>query len=164
MPNVLVDCASAVVDALNDAPDGTFSQEFEAERSYADWDLPLEENQGGKLKVDCVPVPQLQNELESEGALKYGPAVDIAIRLGLRPERRTATGKFKLEEIDALVQFVQEIAEFFAVDRFGDIEQFAWNPNPGTQILAAHSPKHLRDHHQFTGIVRVPFRTTIVLG
>jgi hypothetical protein len=49
---------------------------------------------------------------------------------------------------------VQEIAEYFVVDRFGDLESIAWQR---TQILAAFKPSHLRQHRQFTGIIRLTF-------
>ena len=119
MPNVLADIATIVTDALNSAPDGTFSQSFEAVRSYADWELPLEENQGGTLMVDVVPVGKLDGDIETRGSLSYSPAVDIAVRLGLGPEKRSVNGRFDVAEVDELVAFVQSIAEYFAVDRFG---------------------------------------------
>jgi hypothetical protein len=164
MPNVLADCAQAVADALNNAIAGTFSKEFEAVRSYADWELPLEENQGGNLMVDVVPNSQLTTDVETHGSLKYGPAVDVVVRLGLGPERRKASGRFNIEEIDELALFVLEIAQYFAISRFGDSDQFSFDAEVGTKILAAYMPSHLRQNHQFTGIVRIPFRCSVILG
>ena len=159
MPNVLVACADAVVDALNADPQTNFGQVFEAERSYADWELALEDdsNQRGQLKVDVVPVGQLATDIETRATLNYSPAVDVVVRVGLGPERRQADGKFTLEEIDALVLLVQGIAEFFSINRIGADSEFSWNAEVGTKILAAYKPTHLRQNHQFTGVVRIPF-------
>lgn len=159
MPNVLTDIATVVTDALNGAPAGAFALSFEAVRSYADWELPLEENQGGNLMVDVVPVGKLEGEIETVGSLKYSPDVDIAVRLGLGPERRDANNRFNVAEIDQLVEFVQSIAEYFAIDRFGGLTNFAWDSSRNNRTTIVYS--HLRTHHQFTGIVRIPFTCSV---
>lgn len=156
---VLVACAEAVTAALNAAAEETFEQTFEARRSYADWELAFEEDSDDrdKLHVDVVPVSQLPIDLETRGSVEYGPQIDVVVRFALGPEHREADGKLTLAQIDALVLFVQQIAEFFASDRFGTSEQFAWDAETGTKILAAYKPSHLRQNHQFTGIVRLAF-------
>jgi len=164
MPNVLADCAEAVKAALNDADPWPFSQEFECEWSYADWELPLEENRRKGLLVEAVPVSQLSTDPETQGSLKYGPSIDVVVRVYLGPERRAPDGRYNVEEINQYTQLVQDINSFFSFDRFGDNEVFAWDSETGTKIFAAYKPSHLREHHQFTGIVRVPFRCSVIMG
>ena len=159
MPNVLAGSASMVTEVLNAA---IFSTSFTAERSYADWTLPLEENQGDNLLVDVVPVGKIEGEIETRGSIKYSPDVDIAVRLGLGPERRQANGRFNVAEIDELVSLVHEIAEFFAIDRFGNQNQFAWDSERNVKIDIVYA--HLRTNHQFTGIVRLPFICSVLIA
>ena len=52
--DVLEKVATGVTDALTG---GTFSQPFTAERSYADWELPLDDADAGDLRVDVGQPP-----------------------------------------------------------------------------------------------------------
>lgn len=160
MPDaVLVSVADAVASALND-PDSGFSQEFEAIRSYADWEDALDDKDSDRLLVDVVPVGILEVELETRGSLIYSPDIDVLVRQRLGPEKRNAGGKFRKEEIDALVYLVQELHEFFCIDRLPDFKDAAWDAEKGTRILAIYKRTHLRQHHQFTGHIRVPFKVS----
>lgn len=149
---ILVSTAGAVLTALEDE---SFSQDFEPKRSYADWDLPLEGSEG--LHVDVVPVNAPDFELESRGSISYAPQVDIVIRKQLSQEEQDVDGGLVVSVIDALVYLVEEIAEFFVTDRFSQIESIIWLR---TQILAAYKASHLRQYHQFTGIIRLTFSAT----
>jgi len=146
---ILVSTADAVLSVLSD---NKFSQEFEPVRSYADWELPLEDSDD--LHVDVVPVGSPDMELETRGSIGYTPQVDIVIRKRMAAGQQEPDGTVILPDVDDLVFLVQEIAEYFVVDRFGDLESIAWQR---TQILAAYKPSHLRQHRQFTGIVRLTF-------
>jgi len=146
----LVATADAVLSALADQ---RFSQEFEPERSYADWELPLEDS--AELHVDVVPVNSPDFELETRGSVSYMPQVDIVIRKRLAHDQQEPDGTLVLPEIDDLVYLVEEIAEYFVTDRFGDSDTIVWQR---TQIVAAFKPSHLRQYRQFTGIVRFTFR------
>jgi hypothetical protein len=146
---ILVTTADAVLNALADQ---RFSQEFSPERSYADWELPLEEC--NELHVDVVPVGPCDLELETRGSIGYSPQVDILIRKRMAVDQQEADGTLTMPDIDDLVLLVQELAKYFVVDRFGDLENIAWQR---TQILAAYKPSHLRQHRQFTGIIRLTF-------
>jgi len=146
---ILVSTADAVLSVLSD---NKFSQEFEPVRSYADWELPLEDPD--ELHVDVVPVGSPDMELETRGSISYTPQVDIVIRKRMAAGQQEPDGTLILPDVDDLVFLVQEIAEYFVVDRFGDLESIAWQR---TQILAAYKPSHLRQHRQFTGIIRLTF-------
>ena len=152
MPAILVSTAEAV---LNSLADHRFSQEFEPQRSYADWELPLEDS--NELHVDVVPVNAPDFELETRGSISYVPQVDIVVRKRLAQDEQEADGSLDLLVIDDLVCLVQQIAEFFVTDRFSEIESIIWQQ---TQILAAFKPLHLRQYRQFTGIVRLTFSAT----
>lgn len=150
MSSILIRVAEDVKDALNA---GTFGQKFEAIRSYADWELPLEESiEEGKVFVDVVPVPPVPVDIETRGSLNYQPAVDIIVRRRMGPERRDASGKYSLAELDPLTDFIEELAEFFVEDELANGGR--WN---ATEIRRAFVPAHLHGKHQFTGIVRVTF-------
>jgi len=159
MPNVLADIATVVTSVLNGAPAGTFALSFTAVRSYADWELPLEGNQGSNLMVDVVPVGKMEAEIEAVGSLKYSPDVDICVRLGLGPDKRVVGGRYDVTLIDPYVELLQSIAEYFAIDRFGGLTSFAWDSSRNNRTTIVYS--HLRTHHQFTGIVRIPFTCSV---
>lgn len=160
MPDaILANVAEAVATALNAATAGTFSQEFEAERSYADWELPLEDAApADRVLVDVVPVSNSEMELETRGSLLYKPVVEVIVRRRLGPERRNQNGKFSLAEIDALVLFVQEIAEFFVMEEIGSAR---WSETEPRRWVV---PQHLHKYHQFTGIVRLTFEQSKALS
>lgn len=154
---ILVATAKAVALALNEST--AFQQKFTAERSYADFDLPLTDaDPSDRVLVDVVPVGMNYGcELTTQTTIDYSPAIDIVVRKRLGPERRQADGRFSPEEIDELVLFVEQINEFFGPNRMQSFDAAAWDAETGTKILAAYMPSHLRQHHQFTGRVRVPF-------
>jgi hypothetical protein len=147
---ILVSTADAVLNVL---ADHRFSQEFAPLRSYADWELPLED--AGDLRVDVVPAGSPEMELETRGSIGYTPQVDIVVRKRLAQEQQEADGTLILPEIDDLVLLVQEIAEYFMADRLAEFEGAAWER---TQILAAFKSSHLRQYRQFTGIIRLTFK------
>jgi hypothetical protein len=149
---VLVSTADAVLNALAGA---SLSQMIEPRRSYADWELPLEGS--SDLQVDVVPVNGPDFELETRHSISYSPQVDIVIRRALGQDEQEEDGSLVLAEIDDLVYLVEQIAEFFVTDRFSEVESIIWQR---TQILAAYKASHLRQHRQFTGIIRLTFSAT----
>src|SRR5262245_40820280 len=86
---------------LAEVSQGQFSQDFLAERSYADWELPLVE--ADCLRVDIVPVSSMPVALETRGDASYKPSVDIVVRkkFGV-PDQEEKRGRIAIEEIDAL--------------------------------------------------------------
>lgn len=156
MPDaVIVATAAAVVTALNAAPASVFAHPFQAERSYADWELPLEESAPtDRVLVDVTPVPPLATELASRADIRYAPAVDVIVRRRLNPNQREADGKLALPEVDSLVLLVEQIHEFFTPARLVAYDAAAWE---STELLRQYVPSHLREHHQFTGQIRLTF-------
>ena len=154
--DVLEKVATGVTDAL---AGGTFSLPLTAERSYADWELPLDDDAADDLRVDVVPVNNPETELESRGQVNYKVAAEIVVRKKLNvSEQDPTTGRIELAEIDALVALVLEIHQFFLSARLASYDSASWDK---TEVRAAYIPKHLRQHRQFTGIVRVTFDVSL---
>lgn len=154
--DVLEKVATGVTSALAGA---TFSQTFTAERSYADWELPLDDDAADDLRVDVVPVNNPATELEARDQVNYTVAADIVVRKKLNvAEQDPSTGRIELAEIDALVALVLEIHQFFLAARLASYDSASWDK---TEVRAAYIPKHLRQHRQFTGIVRVTFDVSL---
>lgn len=151
---VIVDIAEKIKDALNAA---NLSQSFTAVRSYADWDEALEDFD--TLHVDVVPVQNgPATSLDDRSELDYTVEVDVAVRFRFGvTEQDSTTGRVDVDEVDALILLLQEIAEFFTTDRLTDTNAAIWQ---GTDIKSSWSRKHLREMRQFFGFVRVTFLAT----
>lgn len=148
---VLVDVADALVWELTTRP---FSLAFACERSYADWELPLEES-ADALRVDVAPVGTMPADLDTREASEYRPACDIVVRRRMLPANYvTSTKRLSLAKVDELVKLVEEIHDFLCAERLSKLPDAVWQE---TRILAAYKPSHLRTYHQFTGIVRVTY-------
>ncbi len=149
---VAVELAKAVTAQLAAA---TLSQKFAPERSYAEWDVDLKDED--QLHVDVVAVTTEQTaDLSSHSTLKYVVPVDIGVRKKFGPDKQNDdTGRIQIESIDELVLLVQEIHELFTPKRLTQFEAGVWQE---TKIVVCPATKHLREMRQFTGIVRVTFR------
>lgn len=149
---VAVAVAKAVTSQIDAA---TLSLAFTPERSYADWELALED--ADELHVDVVVVTtELATELSSRGRMKYTVPIDIGVRKRfVTAQQDDDTGRVELAEVDALMLLVEEIHELFASVSLTDYTEATWQE---TKTLVAPLNKHLRENRQFTGIVRVTFR------
>lgn len=157
--SVLADTAAAVLTELEET---TFSLPFDPVRSYADWELKLEDAApANAVLVDVVPVSSPDFELETRGSVVYRPQVDIVVRKRLGDESKDASGRLIVLVVDELVYLVEEIAEHFACNRFELAEhQPIWQ---ATEILSAYMPSHIRQFQQFTGVVRLTFSASVDL-
>lgn len=154
MAAVDLEIADAVVTALKA---GTFSTSIDPIRSYAEWDEALEDF--NVLHVDVVPLQTgPATELEARAEVDYSCEIDIGVRYRFGAETQGATtGRVDIADIDPLKLLIQEIAEFFMVDRLADTTTAAWQ---GTEIKLGWSRKHLRQMRQFFGFVRLTFSAT----
>lgn len=141
---------------------GTFSQEFTPERSYADWEEPLETEaaEENRLLVDVVANTTEQTLVAAtRGAdpkIQYIVAVDIAVRRRFGQDKQDSdTGRVKIEEVDALCLLVQEIHEHFHLQRGSNAGVVHHEP---ARILVNPDREHLRKMKQFTGIVRLTLK------
>ena len=137
-----IDIPAAVTAELNAA---TFSQSFTATRSYLpDFELP----EMADLHVTVVPRGIIKTPL-SRSALACDVQVDIGV------QKKLPTGDNG--EIDALLNLVEEIAEFFEQRHLTAIPGAVW-------VKTEHKPLYATDHldelRQFTAVVTLTFRTT----
>jgi hypothetical protein len=154
MTAVLIQTADAVTAELNGH---AFALEFTAERSYADWDLALDdEAQRGILICDVVPVSRVVTDLEtSGGSVAYEPATDIVFRKKFEPaDASNDDGRLTLEAVDELVALIEEVTEHFTPCALTATNPPRWK---STEIIAAVMHKHLREFNQYTGIIRLTF-------
>jgi len=135
--HVVVQVAQAVTDALNA---GTFSMPFTAQRMA----LPLftlEEMQD--LHVTVVPREVASSVLDrasDEDEVK----VDVAV------QKRAAS--VAVADVDPLLAFVQEIADFLNRRQMGDA---IWKK---TENKPVYLPEHLREKEQFTSVLTVTYK------
>lgn len=144
---IAVTVAKAVTDHLGRA---TFGQAVTIERSYADWELALDEAATTRIDVVLVTTEQT-TELTTRGGSQYLVPIDIAVR-----KRFEVDGdRIPNDQVDALMLLVQNVHDHFTPERPNDFPIASWEE---TKILVAPLTKHLRELRQFTGIVRVTFR------
>lgn len=163
MAAVLVEVSEAITDLLNDAAFATFitalaiTDEWEAEFSYAEWDLALDSDEASDLLIDVVPSGHSRTELDAVGSLKYVTDIDVAVRKKFGNADRAESGRVDIEEINRLVWLVEMIHEYFLKDRPEDYPNAVWT---GASIRVACDRKMLRENRQFLGIVRLTFETS----
>lgn len=117
VPILLADAATAV---LNTAVQASYFdvRGFTVNRSYPDWD-----NEFADLKSVAVDVVFVTSggtdlvELDTEGTIDSGPAVDIAVRKRFEPIDREHDGRVKKSALDPLVRLVEQIHEKLAAGR-----------------------------------------------
>lgn len=155
----------SIVEAITDATmaalaGGTWSQSFTTEASYADWELPLEGAGAVALRCDVVPHPELPAELEDRNTLQYAVGIELVLRQRFAGADLEADGRVKKSKVAGLIALLLELNRFFAADRFPTLPEAVWTE---TRIKMLYSPRLLRTHHQFTGILRLIFEANEVL-
>jgi hypothetical protein len=154
-PSILLSVADGVTAMLRTAK--LRRQLGQADRSYADWLVPLESIT--ELLCDVVPVHNPKTELDERGAIKYSPQVDVVLRQRFAlSDQDVATGRVDKAVVDELVALVEQINELFCGERMCAFKLATWET---TDILAAFSKQHLRQHSQFTAVVRIGFSVIV---
>ena len=140
MPTI-ADIAEAVKDELND---GSFSQDFTAERKY----LPaFELKDMTTLHVTVVPKGR-ELETIARGAAQEDVQIDVAV------QKKLGDVDGEADEIDALTALVGEIGDFFARRRLASVKAI-WGR---TENVPVYDPEHLREMRQFTSVLTLTFR------
>lgn len=158
MPAVLVDVADAVKEELKL---GTFACEIFPERSYADWEMRLEDID--KTQVDVVPVGVRRTELDARQTLLYLCDVDVGVRRRFSgDDTDDYTGRVELSEVDTLVLLVEQLHEYMTdADNNGrrltEYTSAVWQE---CDIRSSFVRDHLREMRQFTGIIRVSYEVS----
>lgn len=156
MPSVLIDASDAVTAALNDRDEFTPSIEFTAERSYADWELALNDPY---LHIDVVPVGHsnkrgMESGIDSRSSFAYLPMIDIGIRKRFGADEQTEDGRIVLAEIDNLVALQEEIGEYLTFLEIGDSGDFIWRD---TEYRESCLWETLDSQRQYLGILRMTY-------
>jgi len=150
--------AKAVTAALNA---GAFSKTFTAARSYADWDEELADDDGD-LHVDVV-VSQTgaEDQLATRGSAALSTPIDIGVRKKLgTTEQDESTGRIETSEVDDLQKLVEELRVFFLGSALTGYTGAKWkSSNPRLTF----NRRHLREHRQFTAIIRVVFDSRVLI-
>jgi hypothetical protein len=162
MTAIPVAIADAVAEEINTArlADQFAVSDFDAVRSYADWD---EKYEGlDRLAVDVVFVATQQPgsiDLVARGFIEYQHSVDIAVRKRFGTADRGTDGRLKNASVDPLIELVQQLHEHFAARRttgvLDDLEETNWE---GANVSSWVSYRKLRQG-LFEGVVRIRFLT-----
>ena len=132
----------AVVDLLNNAPQGTFSQDFDAKRGYL-VKTELRELKDLRLVVAARPV-MIEADTRSEFAHDY--LADIGIQRQVNPT--------DLNAVDALVAFADEVIDYVKGEDFDAINA---NWHQKVEVMGPIT-KHLEDQQLFTMVVSPQYR------
>ena len=140
----VIDIADAVVTALNgaDGPkQGNPPVGLSAVRAYR----PVYDLKDMKdLRVTVVP-KGVEMEMAGRGLLQSDVQVDVAV------QKKLASGDNA--EIDSLMSFVEEVAEFIRAQ--GRLAGAAWVK---TENLPIYSLEHMEQLRQFTSVLTLTFR------
>lgn len=139
----LIAAADAVAAEINGAAPGTFGLAVTAKRDYLpDFDLAdLKE-----LRVSVVPAGRVDASLARNTAQR-----DLSIHVGVQQ-------RVSLDEpgdLDALMELVEQIADFFRHRRLSAMPTAAWIK---TEYLPVYSQEHLQQKQVFTSVLTLTFR------
>ena len=136
----ITDIADAVVAKLNAA---SFAQEFTAERHYRPvFDLP----EMGTLHVTVVPQGMALGPA-GRGCNQYDYRIDIAVQQKFE-DGDTA-------ELDPLMSLVEQIADYFRLQRLDGYPAAAWIKTENDPIYAV---DHMEQNRVFTSVLTLTFR------
>lgn len=140
---VIMDIADAVVTELNGAPEGTFREAFTAQRLYQPvFDL-------AEMKTLHVTVVPNAVDLQAAGRdlMQEDHAIDVAI------QKKLDSGDNA--EIDALMDLVQDVADFFKLRRLTAYPAAVWSKTENKPVFY---PNHIEQMRQFTSVLTITFR------
>jgi hypothetical protein len=149
--------AEALRDSLTDAP---FTKEFVPVESF-DTDMELED--ADTLRVDVVPVSQ-EPKQSDRGAISWTNTLEIGVRFRFgNLDQEESDGKIRNRHMHEWIYFMQEISQYLysnpKLPLFPKAELL-----PTVVVIVTYSTKHLREWRQFTGIIRVEYRTETLLS
>jgi hypothetical protein len=139
--NTIVALDDAVTAALNDAPPGSFSQIFTAQRLHQP-SFTLEELQ--QLHVSVVP-----RSVTVAAASRDSSIFECAIDIGIQ-RKIDSDG-----DVDALLDLAEEIVDHLRLKRLPGFPDAAWAGIAHEPVVAA---EHLDQHRQFTSVITVTYK------
>jgi hypothetical protein len=140
MASVIVQVASAVTEELNSA---TFSIPFTAIRHYQP-EFELKDLKS--LHVTVVPRGVVITTLDRSRS-QYDVQIDVAVQKKFSANT--------LEEIDPLMDFVQEIEDFFKQRSLKTVGA-VWVKTENKPVYA---PDHMQEYRQFTSVLTLTFKS-----
>lgn len=136
----ITDIADAVKDELNG---NLFSQEFTAERHY----LPFFDLAGMKtLRVTVMP-----RDIDMASGTRISTQHDYKVDVAIQKKVTTTNNA----EIDMLMTFVEEIADFLTRRQLAGQPDAIWVNVANKPVLVA---DHLAEYGQFTSILTLTYR------
>lgn len=164
MASILVQVADAVVAELKVGVDaGDFVLTFTPERSYADWDMDIADEDAKQILVDVVPVSRervvdIDNRRD---AVEQVIQIDVGVRKKFTAAECEA-GRVNRDDMDALVELVQQIGNRTVLERLATFTDAVFDPeNP--PVVLDYSRFHLREMDMFFGFVRLTYRVSQTL-
>jgi len=142
--SLIVNLADAVVEQINSAPEGTFSETFTAARHYRP---EFELKELSEVRVSVVP-RKIDITNISRQANQYDVAIDVAVQKKVNAA--------DLEQLDALMALVEQIADIFRLRRVPLPDGSAlWGKTENDPVFA---PEHLETKQVFTSVLTLTFR------
>lgn len=149
MASASVQVAEAVKKTLNAAQ---LTPAFEAKRNYADWDEKLEDLD--TIHVDVMPAGFYKAELETRATTVFGCLIWIVVRKRFTDQEQLDDNTIDPDKIDEMVALCEAIHLLLAAERLATFDDAAWDE---TMVKTEFDRKHLREHGQFTGVLRVGY-------
>lgn len=158
MTAVLVAVGDAIAAEIN-AYDFTTDFDFEAERSWADFDVTLEDREKG-LRVDVVPVGhESAEQVDRAGTVDYRPLVDVGLRYKFPPEdTKESDGRIDPQRIDALVSLYEQMIEMLEHPNHYRLSAYTAAAFSALTIRTVCPRNFIRDHRQFLAIFRLTYQ------
>jgi len=152
MTALLVQLADAITEEINSDDWGL---DFEAKRSYADWDLKLDADVG--LLVDVVPARRKKLPIENRSLRDHELTVHVGIRRKFAPQSQdTFTGRIETAEVDALIALAEDIESHFDYQ-----ERLAGMPASAlvsANLLGDYDRELLYENRQFVSVIELTYR------
>ena len=141
--SLVTDIADAVAAELNAAVEGTFTEDFTAQRLVLpEFDLA----ELADLKVSVVP-----KAVTITGSTRSASQYEIAVDVGVQKK----LGKDLDSEVAALGTFVDEIADYLRQRALTQAAYAAWVSIANEPVYA---PEHLAGDRVFTSVLTVTYR------
>jgi hypothetical protein len=139
--STIVSLADAVASQINDAPPGTFSLPFTAQRLHQP-SFTLQELQD--LRVSVVP-RSVTVAAGSRDSSIFECIIDIGI------QRRIGSDS----DVDLLLDLAEQIIDHLRLRRLAALPDAAWAGLAHEPVVAA---EHLDQHRQFTSVITVTYK------
>jgi hypothetical protein len=155
---VTTEVATGVLAHLETVRDGLAAlRQAKIERSYADWEHPLEEAEieDNRVLIDVIAKTTDQKiVLATRSDVRWSIPVRLALRQRFGQDRQADDGRIAIEYLDVMAWLTQVVAECFTAQRLPEDLVSVWKE---TKIVVSPITEHLRLTRQWTSVVEVLF-------